>query len=271
MMTPTRSLAVAVALCATTVTGYSPRASAFVRPHAVAVARPPPAAFPHRARAEPLARAELPAHSPPQRARLAVTFPLRIIRRSVTRAFSSILATFLSFFFFGAPALAASSGTAVAVPPAAGMLAAGAGVSAAVYAASRLLNGRRDGAPAENEHLAPAPPADDAAPTISEDALLMASLRDRMLNLASKDDDEDDLFMDEDDMDQEMLDVRAARAEYPIGNAERGSTAVLEPPSDDDTDGEDSLLASPADEPPLARAEDVALLEKLFHSGDAAA
>lgn len=277
-----RQLAVAVALCAAHATGYSARPSAFVRPHAIAVARQPPAAAPQTARAALIARADAEiSWRSPSRAACLVTMPLRAIRRGATRAFSSVLTAFLAFFFFGTPAFAASSaGTAaVAMPPAAGVLAAGAGVSAAVYAASRLISGRRGGAPTEEELHAPPAPADDAPPTLSEDALLMASLRDRMLNLHADKEEELDaaagLDEDELEMDQEMLDVRAERADYPISSADRSPTAVLEPPADDEPlapparAGEDAVSDAAPEEPPLARAEDIALLEKLFNSGDA--
>jgi hypothetical protein len=220
------------------------------------------------------------------------------LRRNFSRVFSSVLATLLSTFFFGSPAFAAatahtaSNSAAVALPPAACVLAAGAGLSAVVFAVTRLMEKRREvAALAAEAEAEAAADADGAAPTILPDALLMASLRDRMLGLSkggrgaeSEDDDEGIGAIADDELDDEMRDIRGQRAGFPVDKeADRGSsTAVLEPPrpadngaDKDEWTRDDELAARAApppaqEEPRFADEATVALLEKLFNSGEAA-
>ncbi|KAG8461240.1 hypothetical protein KFE25_002429 [Diacronema lutheri] len=212
--------------------------------------------------------------------------PLGALRRSVSRFVASVLATLLSGFFFGTQAFAATSSTASssvaagALQPLVGAVFAAAGVSAAVVAQRRMAIARAEADAADAAAAAAQAIADSEPPKLDEDALMMSSLRNRMLNLGNGRADadaggEEDGVLD-DELDDLERTVREQRARYPVNrDADRRGTATLEPPqrdSDGDADGDaDAPPRAPAPgEPKLADAATIALLEKLFNGGDGA-
>lgn len=275
-------------LLAAGVSGYAPRPSAFARPRLAVRA--------HNRAALSLAadeafdlftpEPELPPAQPVRQYSRGSSgaSPLRALRRSVARLMASLLATLLSNFFFGAQAFAATSNAATksaavgTLSPVVGGVVAAAGLSAAIFASRKMAAEKRE---AEAAAAAQAL-ADSEPPKLDPDALLMSSLRTRMLNLGKEHTDaaaadaqasgEEGAIMD-DELDDLERSVREQRSRYPVNSsADRGNTATLEPPRDSADEAGDDVAApaaaeAPSNGPKMADAATVALLEKLFNSG----
>lgn len=263
---------------------FAPSRTGFARPRALAV-RSPSRALP---RASALADDEMafdlftpepelpPAPAAPRgRVRAPRASPLAAVRRALSRFVASVLATLLSTFFFGAQAFAAtSSGSGVAsaagvLNPLVGGAVAAAGVSAAFIASRRMSAEKRA---LELAAAAERAAADAGPPVLDADGLLMASLRSRMLSLgADEPDNAAEGEIADDELDELERRVRDERSRYPVNSAaDRGATAILEPPSDDGDDEPDEpadAAQPPAAGPKLADEASIALLEKLFNSG----
>jgi hypothetical protein len=216
---------------------------------------------------------------------------LHAFRRTARRLVSTLLASLLSTFFFSLPAFAATTAksaggktaakvvTAAAGPSAGALLAAGAAVGVAAFAANQVMQARRAAEGAAAVKAAAAVAEAEGPIKLNQDALMMASLRDRMLSLsaerAATDSDADAATaVADDELDATERAVRDARSAFPGKDAKSaaGSTAMLERPEDEDevsSAGSEQPLEQQG--PAMADAETIERLNRLFGMGGGAA